>query len=253
MRLAVFTNESRAIETEDDRQRLNGDVVNDAVVRALEERRIDRDHGTDSTCCQSSRERDRVRFGNADIKKASRISLCEQVGARATRHRRGDRDDLVVLRPELDESLAKDPLIGRRRRRMTKLARRRVVVRRKRMPFLEALTGRKALSLLRAYVHEPGTAQVAHRGEGLDHRVDVVAVDGTEIPKAELLEEHTRRQQCLETLFPAPHPRAESDRREQTTRAAVGEIANRRPHPVVQRVPLHRRQVFGDRADVRRD
>ena len=94
VRLAVLADEARAVHAEDDRQRLDRDVVDDVVVRALEERRVDRDDRPHAARRQPGGEGHRVSFGDADVEEPLRMRLRERVGARAARHRRGDRDEL---------------------------------------------------------------------------------------------------------------------------------------------------------------
>src|ERR1051326_6101204 len=102
------------------------------------------------------------------------------------------------------------------------------------MPLLETLPGGKTLSLLRADVDESRSTELAHRVERLDHRSDVMTIDGTEISESQLLEEHPRREQRLHALFPAPYPRSDAHRRKQSARPVVGDVADGRPHPIVE-------------------
>ena len=56
------------------------------------------------------------------------------------------------------------------------------------MPFLGMLTGGKSSSLLRDYMDEPRSGEIANSGERIHQSIDVVSVYRSEIPEAELLE-----------------------------------------------------------------
>jgi len=67
-------------EAEDHGQLLDGDVVDDAVIGALQERRVDRDHGPDALRGEPRGERGRVRFGDAHVEKALGPLLLKDAG-----------------------------------------------------------------------------------------------------------------------------------------------------------------------------
>ena len=158
---------------------------------------------------------------------------------------------VVISFAELGEPAAEDRRVRRiRRRRLELLARGGIVARREaRATSRRRLAGGKAFALLRDDVHEARPAHLAHGGERVDQRVDVVAVDRAEVAEAELLEQHARREEGLHALLPLPHD--VSDRR------AAGRCRRASPifdaHAVVERIALDRRQVLRHRADVRRD
>jgi hypothetical protein len=118
------------------------------------------------------------------------------------------------------------------------------------VPFLDVLAGGEALPLLRDHVDESRAAHRAHGGERVDERIDVVPVDRTEVAEAELLEEDARREERLDALLPLPHERPDGGER---PRRVIGEVADGRPHAVVERVALDGDEILRDRADVRRD
>ena len=93
---------------------LDGDVVHDLVIGALQERRIDRRERLEAFGRKAGGERDAVLLGNADVEGARRKFFLEQIDAGAGRHRRGDGNDLVVLARFLDQALAIHFLIGGR-------------------------------------------------------------------------------------------------------------------------------------------
>ena len=209
--------------------------MDDVVVCALQECRIDRNDGPHTTRRQAGGESDGMALGDADVEKACWMRLREQICARTTWHGRGDRDDTAIFGTQFGEPFAEHLLVRRGRRRgVAELSSRRVVIGWQRVPLLETLARWKSLSFLRADVDESWTAEITDRGERLDHRIDVVTVDWSEIPEPKLLEQDARREERLETLFPAPHPGPEANRREETAGAIVGQISDRRSHAVIQ-------------------
>src|SRR5207245_8995402 len=94
------------VEAEDPRELRHGDVVDDAVVGALQERLVDRDHGPDALRGQTRRERGRVRLGDADVEEAVGPLPLEDPGAGARWHGCRDRDELGVFACALGERLA---------------------------------------------------------------------------------------------------------------------------------------------------
>ena len=111
---AVGADEACAIEHETHRQPLDGDVVDDLVVGALQEGRIDRHKRFVALRSQSGRKRYAVLLGDADIEGASRECLLEDVDTGAGRHRGGNGNDAVVLLRLLDQALAEYLCVGRR-------------------------------------------------------------------------------------------------------------------------------------------
>ena len=67
----------RAIEREHDRQVLQRDVVDQLVVAALQEGRVDRDHRLHALAREAGGEGDRVLLGDADVEVALREALLE--------------------------------------------------------------------------------------------------------------------------------------------------------------------------------
>src|SRR5690606_2072554 len=94
------------------RQALNGDVMDDLVIAALEAGGIDRAERLVALAGKTRSKSHRMLLGDADIEGAIRERLGEDVDAGARRHRRGDADDLVILFGFLDEALAEYVLIG---------------------------------------------------------------------------------------------------------------------------------------------
>src|SRR5690606_32491953 len=86
----------------------------DVVVRALQERGVDRHHGTNALRREPARERDGVALGNADIEETLRESLLEDRGPRAAWHRGSDRHEVVAFLAERGERVAERLGPGRR-------------------------------------------------------------------------------------------------------------------------------------------
>ena len=108
MRRPVGAGDAGTIDDEGHRQAVERDVAGDLVERALQERRVDADDGTQAAHRESGCERHRVLLGDADIEEALREALREfqQPGRRC--HRGGDRDDPLVGLGGLTERLAED-------------------------------------------------------------------------------------------------------------------------------------------------
>ncbi len=81
----VGTDEAGAVEREADREFLDGDVVHDLVVGALQEGRIDRRERLVALGREAGREGDAVLLGDADIESAIGERLAEVVEAGARR------------------------------------------------------------------------------------------------------------------------------------------------------------------------
>ena len=72
---AIAAHQPGAIQREHHRQILQGDVVNELIVGALQERRVDRDDRLEALAGETRRERHRVLFGDRHVEIAVRESL----------------------------------------------------------------------------------------------------------------------------------------------------------------------------------
>ena len=145
----IFSNETRPVHCEDDRQMLNRDVMNHIVVCALEKRRINRTDGANSAGSETGGKRHRVSFSNSNIEEAVGKYLGKCPGSCATRHCSGDGDNAWVFLRQLDYALAECRRVCRvRNGNLALLSSRRVVSRRKGVPFLDVLARRKSFPLL---------------------------------------------------------------------------------------------------------
>src|SRR5512143_33532 len=106
MRRSISADQACAIHDETDRQFLNGDVVDDLIVCALQKRRVDGDKWLVSLRRQSCGKRHAMLLGNADVEGAVRKRLGEDVDTGASRHRSSNGNDAIVFFGLLDEALA---------------------------------------------------------------------------------------------------------------------------------------------------
>ena len=112
---AVGADQPGPVDGEADRQLLDGDVMHDLVVGALEEGRIDGGEGLEALGGKPGGEGHRVLLGDADIERALGKDFGEAVEPRAGRHGRGDGDDLGVGARLLDQALGEHLGVARRR------------------------------------------------------------------------------------------------------------------------------------------
>ena len=189
----VVAHEPGAVHREHHVQLLEADVVDDLVVAALEEGRVDRGHRLRSLERQPGGEQDRVLLGDAHVVVALGQRLLEQVEAGAGVHRRGDAHHALVAAALLHERLAEHGRVLRRRgasracaQRLRLLLRRRGAVHdRARLggvPLLHALEpallgGHEALALHGLAVHHHGPVGLERLADRLAERLHVVAVD----------------------------------------------------------------------------
>ena len=83
MRRAVVTGDAGAVEREDDGQAVHADVEVGLVEGTREERRVQRDHGSQPAHRHARGHRDRVLFGDADVEVAIGELLLERQQARS--------------------------------------------------------------------------------------------------------------------------------------------------------------------------
>ena len=188
---AVGADQAGAIDGEAHRQALDRHVMDDLVVAALQEGRIDRAERLVTFGRKTGCKCHRMLLGDADVEGAVGEGLGEDVDAGSRRHRRGDADDLLVLLGFLDQALAEHVLIGRRIRLGLGLRAGGDVEFDHRM----ILVGRGfrravALALLRHDMNQHRAG--LHVADVLQHRqqmVEIMAVDRADIVEAEFLEQ----------------------------------------------------------------
>ena len=92
---------------------LHRDVVDDLIVGALQEGRVDRAERLHALRGEAGREGHGVLLGDADIEDAVREDLGEFVETGAGWHGGGDGDDAVVPARLVDQAFGKDGGVGR--------------------------------------------------------------------------------------------------------------------------------------------
>src|SRR5919204_1684320 len=253
MGLTVLADKPRPIETQDDRKRLHGHVVDNSVVGALEKRRVDRYNGANAARRKAGCKGDGVPLRDSDVEKSRRVYACESIRASTARHCRRDRDYPFILSRQLGEALSKHFRIrGLRGADLRWLSRRRLVPWRQGVPLFSRgmLAGWETLPLLRDDVHEARSRHSAHCLECRDHGSDVVAVDRTEVAKAQLLEQYARGQKRLYALLPFAYERPHRGER---SRRTICDLADLVAYAIVQGISLDRREILRHRADIRCD
>src|SRR6266436_9344610 len=188
---AVSSDKPGTIDRETHRQALDRDVMDDLVIAALQEGRIDRAERLVAFGRKTRGKGHRMLLGDADVEGAVGERLVENVDPGSRRHRRGDADDLLVLFGFLDEALAKHVLIrggirlgfGLRAGGNVELDHRMILVggRFRRTVALALLCD--DMKQDRAGLH------VADVLQDRQQMVEVVAVDRTDIIEAEFLEQ----------------------------------------------------------------
>ena len=180
------------VDGEADRQLLDGDVMHDLVVGALEEGRIDGGKRLQAFGGKSGGEGHRVLLGDADVERALGKDFGEAVEARARRHGRGDGDDLVVGARFLDQRIGEYLGVARRRAGGLRFLRAGHDIE---LADAVELVGRDfgravALALLGHDMNQdravPHVAHVAQHGQQM---IEIVPVDRADIIEAELLEQ----------------------------------------------------------------
>ena len=113
----VVADEPGAVHREDDVELLQADVVDDLVVGALQEGRVDRDDRLDALEREPAGEQHRLLLGDADVEVALGHRLLQDAQPGAGVHRRGDADDPLVALAFAHERLAEHLRVLRRRAR----------------------------------------------------------------------------------------------------------------------------------------
>ena len=160
MGCTVAADEAGPVEREYHRQILQRDVVNELIVGALQERRINRDHRFEPLGGESRGEGDRMLLGNRHVVVALGESLREFNEARALAHRRGDPDDGGIAFGHVAQPLAENLRVGRPGARFLEYHPARGIEWARAVPFDRIrLRGRVALAFARDDMQELGSAQ----------------------------------------------------------------------------------------------
>jgi hypothetical protein len=201
---AVVGDDAGPVEDEDDRQVHQADIVIDLVVGPLEEGRVDGHDRLEAGEGQARGEAHGMLLGDADVEEAVGQLLGELPQARALAHGRGDGQDLRFAPGDLDHGLAEGARIGRAPVLAERLAGE-DLERPRAVELLRVEAGRRiAPAFLGHALDEDGPLKGLGRFEGLDERLDVVAVDRADVADAELLEDEPGEEGLLDQLLQGP-------------------------------------------------
>ena len=190
-------------------------------------------------------------LGNAHVKTALRIAPAEGRESRALRHRRRHRDDVRILRRELNQGLGKHIGVIRILLVLFRDAgcqfKGSHTVKKVRMP----LRGAVALALLRNDMHENGARQASRLLKDTHQLFDVVPVHGTQIGHAEVFEKHARNKELLNAVLCGPkaldHVLSDAGNREERLRDILFQtIVSGRSSYGIQ-IGRHAAHIFGNR------
>ena len=198
--LAVLPHQSGPVHPQHHVELVDGHVVDEHVIGALEEAGIDGEHGDRALLGHSGGHRDGAALGDAHVEEALRESGLELGKARAAHHGGGDGAHPPVLLGQLGEGAAKDGgevlprlLFG--------LARGRVegghAVKGVRVLLRRGI----ALALHRFHVEQHRLVQLPGIAQGAGQAGQVVAVHRPHIVKAHVLEHAAGQQALLQGLL----------------------------------------------------
>ena len=220
------------------------------VVGALQEGRVDRHHGLQALAGEARGEGEGVLFGDPHVVVAVGVFLGEADHAGAFAHGRGDRHQAFVEGSHFGQPVAEDLGVGELAAALGVLARGDAgsvvelgdAVVEDRVGFGELV----ALALAGDHVQELGALEGAQVLQGGDQGLEVVAVDGADVVEAELLEHRAGHHHALDVLLGAAGEL--DDRRRQVLEdalahlaGAVVEAAGEQPREVLVEGPHRRR------------
>ena len=188
---AVGAHKASPVKCKAHGQVLQCDIMDHLIIAALQEGRIDRAKRLVALGRQSRGKGHRMLFGNADIEGAGRINLAEPVKAGAGRHRRGNGDDLRVMSGFGNQALGKNIGVGGRIGLRLGLRASHHIEGGDTVIFIGRGFSRCiAFALLRDHMQQDRTcAVVTDVFENRQQMVEIMAVDRTDIKKAQLLEQ----------------------------------------------------------------
>ena len=245
VRGSVAAHHAGAVDGEHHRKILQHHVVHDLVVRALQERGVDRHHRLQSLACEPRGERHAVLLGDRDVEIPLGIELLESLHLRPLAHRGRNRHQPLVALGHVAQPLSEDLRIRRprRRRRRVRHDPHRRVERRADAVILHRVGFRRGVALALAG-DDVQQLRASEPPEILQRRkqgVQVVPVDRSDVVEAELLEQGAGNDQTLDVLLGAARellhwrhpaedlPSAFLDRGVETAREELGETVGERP------------------------
>ena len=196
---AVFADQAGAVDGEEYVQVLYRDIMDQLIVGALQEGRIDSHHRFGAFAGHAGSEGDGMLFGDGDVEIASREAFAEGDQVRAFLHGRGDADQSGVGLGHVAQPLAED--IGVLRLARAAAAGLGLQLGDGVVADGVGFGGGEALALLGDHMQELRALELAHVAQRGDQGRQVVPVDGADIVPAQLFEQHARCQHGLGGFF----------------------------------------------------
>ena len=190
VRRAVLPYQPRTVEAQDDRQVLEGDIMDDLIVGPLGEGRIDVAERLQAAGRQPRRKSHGVFLFDAHIEETFGEGFLENGHAAAGSHGGGDPHDFCILPRKVREHLPEDILVAVRRISGLHPLSGGGVELAGGMPGGGIGLGRSvSFAFFRNDVQEPGALEVPQAYQRIPHLGKVVSVDGTEVPETQGLED----------------------------------------------------------------
>ena len=201
---AVGADEPRAVDGEGDGQVLQGHVMDELVVAALQEAAVDGNNRAQPFAGHASGQRNGMLLGNAHVVVAVGVALGKFHQATAFAHGRGDAHNAGVVGGFIAQPFTKHLRVGGRAGLFLENGASARVERTGAMPLDGVRFGRRiALALAGDHVQKLRPARDAQAAERSHERGQVVAVDGANIVEAEFFEQRARQHHALQVLFGA--------------------------------------------------
>ena len=247
MSRAIAADEAGAIDRKHDRQVLQRHVVNELIVGALQERRVDRDHRPQALCGHPRGEGHRMLLGDRDVEIAIGETFGELDQPRALAHRRRDGNDARIALRHVAQPLAEDLRVRRPGTLFLEDGATDRIEGAGAVPLDRVRLGRRvALALARHDVQKLRSAQLADVAQRADEGLDVVTVHGPDVVEPHLLEQRAGQHHALQVFLRAARELPYRGHLPQHFLAALAQV---RVHAARERT----REVIGKGADVLRD
>ncbi|OPZ84048.1 MAG: hypothetical protein BWY76_02014 [bacterium ADurb.Bin429] len=246
---AVFTDDAGAVKGEDHRIPLQADIVQDLIIRALQEGGVNGHDGAQAFARHAGRRRHRVFFGHAHIEEAVGKAVAEGIQAGAVAHRGADCHHARVIFRVPAGGGTEDFSEGVASAGFHRLPRFQIEDRHGMQAAVVILRRRVAFTLGGQDVQQHGPGQVAHLRQDIQQCGKIVAIYRTDVGEAQVFEEHAADDHLLETGF---HLFQQCEQTPPSGQALQqGFTACLRP--AITFVAAHAVQIAGQRADIRRN
>ena len=204
VRGAIGADHAAAVDREQHVQVLQRHVVDELVVGALQEARIDGHDRLGPFAGHAGGQRDRMLLGDGGVEIARRVLLREPHQAGALAHRRRDAQQALIGRSHVAEPVAEHLRVGRLGRAvLLDDADQRIEGRHSVVLDLVAFGAFVTLALGRDHVQQLRALEPLQHLQCLDHRRNVVSVDRAAVVEAHFLEQRGRHQHALPVFLPA--------------------------------------------------